>query len=30
VAPEHQGPSPWVRAALLEGVEREPGAHGWL
>ena len=30
VAPEPAGPSPWVRAALLEGVEREPGAHGWL
>ena len=22
-------PSPWVRTALLEGVEREPGADGW-
>ena len=30
VAPEPAGPSPWVRAALLEGVEREPGATGWL
>jgi len=30
VASELAGPSPWVRAALLEGVEREPGAGGWL
>ncbi len=22
--------SPWVRAALLEGVEREPGHVGWI
>jgi hypothetical protein len=29
VAPEPEGPGPWVRAALLEGVEREP-AHGWI
>ena len=29
-APERPGPSPWVRAALLEGVERDPGAGGWL
>jgi hypothetical protein len=28
VAPEPEGPGPWVRAALLEGVEREPFA-GW-
>ena len=30
VAPEPEGPSPWVRTALLEGVEREPRAGGWL
>ncbi len=29
VAPEPPKPSPWVRAALLEGVDREPGALGW-
>ena len=29
VAPEPAGPSPWVSAALREGVEREPGAAGW-
>jgi hypothetical protein len=29
VAAEPEGPSPWVRAALLEGVDREP-AHGWI
>ena len=29
LAAEPAGPSPWVRAALLEGVEREPGAAGW-
>jgi len=29
VAPEPEGPSPWVRAALLEGVERDPGAS-WV
>ena len=29
LASEPSGPSPWVRAALLEGVEREPGAGGW-
>jgi hypothetical protein len=29
VAPEPEGPGPWVRAALLEGVDREP-AHGWI
>jgi hypothetical protein len=23
-APEPEGPSPWARAALLEGVDREP------
>lgn len=27
-APAQEPPNPWVRAALLEGVEREPGA-GW-
>ena len=25
---EDTGPSPWVRAALLEGVDREP-LRGW-
>ena len=29
VATAPEGPSPWVRAALLEGVEREP-AQGWI
>jgi hypothetical protein len=29
VAPEPERPRPWVSAALLEGVEREPGAAGW-
>jgi hypothetical protein len=29
VAPAPEGPSPWVRAALREGVEREP-LHGWI
>jgi hypothetical protein len=29
VAPEPQGPGPWVRAALLEGVDREP-TQGWI
>jgi len=29
VAPEPEGPSPWVRTALLEGVEREP-FRGWI
>ena len=29
VAPEPEGPSPWVRTALLEGVEREP-VRGWI
>ena len=28
VAPEPERPSPWIRAALLEGVEREPFS-GW-
>jgi hypothetical protein len=23
------GPSPWVRTALLEGVDREPGRRSW-
>ena len=23
-APEPEGPSPWARVALLEGVDREP------
>jgi hypothetical protein len=30
VAPEPERPSPWVRTALLEGVEREPSAGGWM
>jgi len=30
VAPRPEGPSPWVRAALLEGVDRDPHAAGWL
>jgi hypothetical protein len=29
VAPEPEAPNPWVRAALLEGVDRDPGAAGW-
>ena len=29
VASEPEGPSPWVRAALLEGVDREP-ARDWI
>jgi hypothetical protein len=31
VAPEPEGPSPWVRAALREGVDREPArtSPGW-
>ena len=29
VAGEPEGPSPWVRAALLEGVDREP-TRGWI
>ena len=29
VAHAPEGPGPWVRTALLEGVEREPGALGW-
>ena len=29
VASEPEGPSPWVRAALLEGVDREQ-TRGWL
>ena len=28
-APETEGPGPWVRAALLEGVDREP-VRGWI
>jgi hypothetical protein len=28
VAPEPERPSPWVRAARLEGVEREPDTGG--
>jgi hypothetical protein len=29
VAPDPVGPGPWVRTALLEGVDRDPGATGW-
>ncbi|MGZ4271832.1 MAG: hypothetical protein ACXVFK_10130 [Solirubrobacteraceae bacterium] len=29
-APEPAGPSPWVRAALLEGVDREPPHEPWI
>jgi hypothetical protein len=29
VASEPEGPSPWMRAALLEGVDREP-TQGWI
>ena len=29
VAAEPSGPGPWVRAALLEGVDREP-SRGWI
>ena len=29
VAAEPQGPGPWVRTALLEGVDREP-RQGWI
>ena len=29
VATAPEGPSPWVRAALLEGVDREP-SRGWI
>ena len=29
VATEPAGPGPWVRAALLEAVDREPG-RGWI
>ena len=29
VATAPEGPSPWVRTALLEGVDREP-AQGWI
>jgi hypothetical protein len=29
VASAPEGPGPWVRAALLEGVDREP-SRGWI
>ena len=29
VATVPEGPGPWVRAALLEGVDREP-SRGWI
>ncbi len=29
-APAPTGPSPWVRAALLEGVDREPSHEPWI
>ena len=28
-APVEDGPNPWVRAALLEGVDREPPRGLW-
>jgi hypothetical protein len=28
-APAEERVSPWVRAARLEGIERDPGRHGW-
>ena len=30
VAQAPTGPSPWTRAALLEGVEREPQRGVWI
>ena len=29
-APVEPGPSPWVRAALLEATEREPERGAWI
>jgi hypothetical protein len=29
-APEEAGPSPWLRAARLEAVEREPSRDAWF
>ena len=29
-APEERGPSPWLRTARLEAVEREPSREPWL
>ena len=29
VAAAEEGPSPWVRTAMIEAVEREPPAH-WI
>jgi hypothetical protein len=29
-APEDHGPSPWLRAARLEAVDREPQREPWL
>jgi hypothetical protein len=26
---EPEAPSPWIRAARIEGVEREPQRHEW-
>ena len=28
-APPEPAPEPWLRAALLEGVAREPDVHPW-
>ena len=28
-APVDPAPNPWVRAARLEAVDREPGFHAW-
>ena len=30
VVPDDSGPSPWVRAALLEATDREPQRGVWL
>jgi hypothetical protein len=29
-APAESGPSPWLRTARLEGVDREPSREPWL
>ncbi len=29
-APAPTGPSPWARAALLEGVDRKPSHEPWV
>jgi hypothetical protein len=28
-APQDTGPSPWLRAARLEAVDRDPGREPW-